>query len=110
MAVGDAFTPARKVGLHTHHRPAAVSGDAQAGAYVIDDEKGVGPVADLASAAGVGRIWQGLIDKGVVLDRRGEDGGEIVASLARGHFKAFDIVVIAKDLMGFVLWNDADGS
>src|SRR5580698_3494635 len=52
-------------------------------------------VAKLAGAASIGCVRLGLVDEDVMLERRGEDGGEIVARLADRALERVDVIVDA---------------
>ncbi len=103
VAVGEALAPAGEIGLDAHRRPAAVAGDAKAGPHVVDHQQGAGLVAELAGAPGIGDLRHGLINEGVVLERRGENRGQVVAGLGHGGLQARHVVVFAGDLVGLVL-------
>ena len=99
MAVGDALAPGREVGLHAHHRPRTVARHPQARAHVVDDQQRPGLVGQLAAAARIGAVRGGLVDEGVVLERGGEDRGQVLARLRHGRLQAGHVVVVAEDLV-----------
>ena len=94
MAVGNGLSPCRQVGLHTQMVPAAVALNTKAGADVVDNQQRILFVAELACSSRIGRIRQLLIDEDIVLEGRGEDGGQIIASLRHRILQAFYVIVL----------------
>ena len=77
-----ALLQADRSGMHADRLPAGAEVQPEAAPDVVEDQRGAGPRAQLAQAAGELRVDELLIEAGVVLERADHDAGQVGAGLA----------------------------
>jgi hypothetical protein len=107
IAVGDGLAEAGEIRPHAQRLPAAAGMQAEAGAHVVDHQRRIGLVAQLAHGAGEFGRRQRLVHAVVVAEGRDQDARQVAPRLLGGLGHAVDVVVVVIQDMRPVFRGDA---
>ena len=107
IAVGDRLAPGAQIRAHAERLPASPDVEPQAGAHLVEDQRGIGGVASRARGRGKLPRRQFEIAPHVVPEAGDQDRGKILARFVDGSLQARDVVIFEVQQMRAILAGDA---